>query len=274
MKCSVRGTAAFLAIFGFQWAPLEAGAVELTVDPAQSSISALMGIFPFCSPICPTESLVFSGTVTADILVDADPTHGLVISSMQIHSGDIGLSDGLWYIPVSYVIIIGTSTGVLATLETPLIAGTPVALQTSELDLQGSLMTFNQGTVAAEGPATPIPVIITQDLTIDPLVHTFQSGGVATATSIQAGPGVYDIEIEIPVSMMFDLWPNPEPAGFLELDGGSIVLTGTVSVPPIPPLVPVGAPASLAVAVLIIASAASALRKDRGRIGIASSSQV
>jgi len=273
MKCSVRGAATFLAILGFQWAPLEAGAVELTVDPAQSLISALMGVFPFCSPICPTESLVFSGTVTADILVDADPTHGLVISSMQIHSADIGLSDGLWYIPASYVIITGTSNGVRATLETPLIAGTPVALQTSELDLQGSLMMFNQGTIVGEGPP-PLPTILTQDLTVDPLVHTFQPGDVATATSTQAGPGVYDIEIEIPVSMMFDLWPNPEPAGFLELDGGSIVLAGTVSVPPIPPLVPVGAPASIAVAVLIIASAASALKRNPGQTRVAGSSQV
>ena len=91
---SRRGAAMILTLLGLQLTSWAAAAVELTVDPARSRVSSIVGIELGCPSDCNSfsEDVGFSGTLTADVEISKDPTHGVVVSSVQVHSSSLGLS--------------------------------------------------------------------------------------------------------------------------------------------------------------------------------------
>ena len=202
-----------------------ASGVVLTVDSAQSTVDAQLVV----SIVSDTETLVFSGTMISDAVLVTDPTFGVVVDSVQVTSADLGLSDGAWFLSFLTLVNVNVnSTGLRATASSGLIAGTPVATNTSELELQGSVMTFNQGTVVATGTALGSPVDVNDDLSVVPLEFPFENSTIATAVVTDLGDGLYDINVSIPVEASVIVLQDPQVTT-LNLSNGTLVLSGTMA---------------------------------------------
>ena len=196
MNITTRRTRALItAISCVTLATDAASGVVLTVDPTQSTVDAQLVV----SIVGDTENLEFSGTMLGDIMLATDPTFGVVIDSVQVTSADLGLSDGAWLLSfLTLVNVSVNSTGLLATASSGVMRPTPVAMNTSEFDLQGSLLTFNQGTVVATRSALGDPVDVNDDLSVTPLEFPFENSTIATAVVTELGGGLYDIDVTIP----------------------------------------------------------------------------
>ena len=106
--------------------------------------------------------------------------------------------------------------------------GTPVATNTSEFELQGSVMTFNQGTVVATGTALGSPVDVNDDLSVVPLEFPFENSTIATVVATDLGDGLYDINVSIPVEASVIVLQDPQVTT-LNLSNGMLVLSGTMA---------------------------------------------
>ena len=97
-----------------------------------------------------TKTLQFSGTMVSDAMLVTDPTFGVVVDSIQVTSADLGHSDGAWSLFFFLLVDVAVdSMDLRATASSGVILRTPVATNTSEFELQGSVLTFNQGVVIA-----------------------------------------------------------------------------------------------------------------------------
>jgi hypothetical protein len=225
-----------------------AGAVVLTIDPIQSTVVVeivALGGCPSCDVI---DTLAFSGTINVSVLLSEDPTEGTVVGSMQIASSDLALTDGAWLVPAGFVLLEVDTVGVGGTMASPFTVGIPVLPQTSEFELQGSMLTLNEGILTGfvEGLAD-----VTHQLGVDPMSFSFDSTTVATATVTNNLPDLYDVEVTIPISLatMYESLT-------VEMEG-TIVMMGVVRGPaPIPSLSSTGA---VAVIVLLMASSIAAI---------------
>ena len=201
-----------------------ATAVVLTVDPAQSTVDAQLAV----SIASDTETLEFSGTMVSDAMLVTDPTFGVVVDSIQVTSADLGLSDGAWSLFFFLLVDVAVdSMDLRATASSSVILGTPVATNTSEFELQGSVLTFNQGVVIASGSALGSPVEVNNDLSVTPLEFPFESSTIATVVVTEAGGDVYDINVTIPVEASVIALEDPQVVT-LNLSNGQIVLNGTL----------------------------------------------
>ena len=198
--------------------------VVLTVDPAQSTVDAQLVV----SVVSDTENLQFSGTMNSNILLAMDPTYGLVADTVEVTSADLGLSDGAWLLSFLFFVNVSVdTTGLRATASSSAILGTPVAMNTSEFELQGSLLSFNEGSVVAVGDALGSPVNIDDDLSVAPLVFPFEESTIATVVVTDLGDGTYNVEIAIPVEASVIALEDPEVVT-LNLSNGQMVLNGTL----------------------------------------------
>lgn len=201
-----------------------ASAVVLTVDPAQSTVDAELAV----SIASDTETLQFSGTMVSDAMLVTDPTFGVVVDTIQVTSADLGLSDGAWSLFFFLLVDVAVdSMDLRATASSGVILGTPVATNTSEFELQGAVLTFNQGVVIATGSALGSPVDVNNDLSVTPLEFPFENSTIATVVVTEAGGNLYDINVTIPVEASVIALEDPQVVT-LNLSNGQIVLNGTL----------------------------------------------
>jgi len=235
-----------------------ASGVVLTVDSAQSTVDAQLVV----SIVSDTETLVFSGTMTTDAVLVSDPTFGVVVDSVQVTSADLGLSDGAWFLSFLTLVNVNVnSTGLRATASSGPIVGTPIATNTSQFELLGSVMTFNEGTVVATGSALGSPVNVNDDLSVVPLVFPFENSTIATAIVTDLGDGLYDINVSIPVEASVIVLQDPQVTT-LNLSNGMLVLNGTMAetANPVPML---GHWRTLGLIMLLLAVGFAAVRRQQ-----------
>jgi hypothetical protein len=244
-------------LLGLQLLCPMAKAVVLTLDPIQSTVVVeivALGGCPSCDVI---DTLAFSGTIDASVFLREDPTEGTVVGNMQIGSGDLALTDGSWLVPAGFIFLDVDTVDVGGTMASPFTVGIAVSPQTSELELQGSMLTLNEGMLT--GFVEDISDV-TYQLGVDPMSFSFDSTALATATATVAEnlPDFYDVEVTIPISLV-----TMYQGLAIEMEG-AIVMMGVVSGPaPIPSLSSAG---TLAVIVLLMASSiAVIIRSHRMR---------
>jgi hypothetical protein len=237
-----------------------ASGVVLTVDPAQSTVDAELTV----SIVSDTDTLQFSGTMISDSMLVTDPTFGVVVDNIQVTSADLGLSDGAWSLYFFlFVDVLVDSMDLRATASSDVILGTPVAMNTSEFELQGSVLTFNQGVVVATGSALGSSIDVNNDLSVTPLEFPFEDSTIATVVVTEAGGDVYDIDVTIPVEASVIALEDPEVVT-LNLSNGQIVLTGTVieTENPVPTL---GEWRTLGLMLLLVAVGSAILHRRRSQ---------
>ena len=169
-------------LLGLQLLCPMANAVVLTLDPIQSTVVVeivALGGCPSCDVI---DTLAFSGTIDASVFLREDPTEGTVVGNMQIGSGDLALTDGSWLVPAGYIFVDVDTVDVGGTMASPFTVGIAVSPQTSELELQGSMLTLNEGMLT--GFVEDISDV-TYQLGVDPMSFSFDSTALATATATE-----------------------------------------------------------------------------------------
>jgi hypothetical protein len=206
--------------------PSQALPLLLGVDSGASSATVTLAT-PLGSP--PAAPTTLSGSASADAAFAVHPSFGLVATSLQLTGAVLDFSNVS--IPLASPPLFSlsfASSGVGASLAGSLAPGFAVGAGVSLFDLGGSVLTFDQGTIAATGTYFGAPVNAGFDFALVPYPAVFPINTVAQVLVTDLGGNNASVRITLPFSVPLnlvvdDLESTVTVAGTLVLEGDVVV---------------------------------------------------